>query len=106
MDAVTRYFLNPGWSASADSPAFPGTISERMVRAHLTYVGFRIFGALEFSISHRSAVLEAYRPDNELGVFTIVESVQPTGVSPRYAFRQRLLTIALETIMCHSRVSK
>lgn len=61
---------------------------------------------LVFSLGRRSTVLGSYTPEDELGVLTMIESVQPATVYLRCALQQRLLTLLLETVMRSSQVSK
>lgn len=35
---VTKYLLDPRWSTSANSPAFPIAITERLIGTHLKFV--------------------------------------------------------------------
>ena len=58
------------------------------------------------NLGRRSAVIKSYRPDDELGMITIIESVQPTAESSQSVFRKTLLTIVLETVMRSFQVSK
>lgn len=58
------------------------------------------------TLCYRSTVIKSYLPDDELGVLTIIESVQPTAESPKNIFQQALLVIVLETVMSCSQVSK
>ena len=57
-------------------------------------------------LNRYSVVIKSYQPDDELGVLTILESVQPTAWSLQSASRQALLTVVLETLMSGSRLSK
>jgi hypothetical protein len=61
---------------------------------------------LALNLHRCSAVIKLYRPDDELGVLTIIECVQPTAEVAQSAFRQTLLVIVLETVMRNSQASK
>ena len=106
-NAVTKYFLNPRWDIPADPSTFPNAITERLVGTHLKYVTLPLpQTSLVLTLDRCSVVIKSYQPNDELGVLTIIESVQPSGESPQNASQQTLLTIALETIMRSSQVSK
>ena len=61
---------------------------------------------LVLNLDRCSAVIKQYRPDDELGVLTIIECVQPTAKALQSASRQTLLVIVLETVMRSSQTSK
>lgn len=61
---------------------------------------------LALNLDRCSAVIKSYRPDDELGVLTIIESVKLTVEASQNAFRQTLLVVVLETVMRSSQASK
>jgi hypothetical protein len=103
---VTKYFLDPRWGIPTDFPAFPSAITERMIGAHLKFVAFPRLEHLALKLGRFSTVLKSYRPDDELGILTVIESVRPTAESLQRASWQRLFTIVFETVMHSSQVSK
>jgi hypothetical protein len=106
-DAVTKYFLGPRWGTLTDNLDIPASITERVISAHLKCVAF-LFPkvCLAHNLDLCSIVLKSYRPDDELGVLVIIESVQPMAVPPQDDFRQRLFTIVLEAVMGSFPVSR
>ena len=107
MDAVTKYLLAPRWGVPAYSLAFPITVTEQLIGAHLKCVICALPRiSLTLTLDGCSTVIKSYRLDDELGVLTIIDSVRPTAESPKVAFGQTLLIIVLETLMRNSQVSK